>query len=134
MRRAVLALSILCSIPACAQSSSHREGPHGLEAWTVSQPEERLASQGPLPTELLIARKGRVIRRLRGGPFFWNLIFLQDGQQLAYTHGPLHFAMTCSLIQISTGRKIADHDCFSEQPDTAPLWVKQLLAAPDLQR
>ena len=116
---------------AAAQASAHRKGPNGLEGWVIRERIPTLEDQGPLPTSLVIARHGKVIRHLRmrrdGGPFYWNFVFWAGGEEVAFEQGPLHFNLTCTLMRIKTGERIQDYDCFSSPlSDDAPEWVKQL--------
>ena len=128
----VLAVTVV----AAAQATAHRGGPDGLEGWLVRERVATLENQGPLPTSLVIARNGRVIRRLSmqhdGGPFYWNFVFLPDGKQVAFEQGSLHFNLTCTLMNIETGEHIQDYDCFHTPiSNTAPQWVKRLEATPE---
>jgi hypothetical protein len=110
-----------------AQSESpHRKGPHGLEGWTLLVPIE---NQGDLPMTLVIAQDNKIMHKFPGDGFVWNWIFLNDGRQVAYESGPLHFALACVLVDVQTGKEQARFDCFSEPlPQNAPAWVKQLEA------
>lgn len=111
---------------AAQNESAHRMGPHGLEGWTLLVPIE---NQGQLPMTLVIARHKRIVHKFPGDGFVWSWIFLNDGRQVAYESGPLHFAMSCVLANIRTGKEQARLDCFSEPlPKNAPTWVKQLEA------
>jgi hypothetical protein len=53
-------------------------------------------------------------------------MFTPDGKQVAYESGPLHFSMSCVLVDIATGKQVGYFDCFQELPDGAPAWVKTL--------
>lgn len=107
-----------------AKESHHHAGPGGLEGWTVR---EEIEEQGMLPSGLVIARGGRVIRRIEGDPFVWSWMFVADGKQVAYQTGPLHFAMSCVLVDVSSGKQLAMQDCFAEPVRAnAPHWVKRL--------
>jgi hypothetical protein len=132
-------MSILFAIAvvAAAQATAHRAGPGRLEGWLVRERVETLENQGPLPTSLVIARDGKVVRRLSmqhgGGPFYWNFVFLPGGKQVAFEHGSLHFNLTCTLMDIDTGKDIQDYDCFhTPLSTTAPQWVRRLEATPQL--
>lgn len=103
--------------------SAHRPGPNGLESWTESY---RFADGQRYPTELVIARRGHVIRRIRGNPFVWKWMFWENGKQVAYESGSLHFNLNCTLVDIVSGRELATHDCFSELSEDAPKWEKAL--------
>ncbi len=106
---------------------THVRGPHNLEGWKRETVVETLEDQGPLPVELIVARGGHVLRRIKGDPFLWTWTFQSDGQRVAYETGPLHFSMTCVLMDISTGRRIEQYDCFHDPlPSGAPAWVRQL--------
>lgn len=78
--------------------------------------------------ELVIARKGRVIRRFNDGELIWQWMFWKDGEQVAFEEGPLHFGMACVLKDLKTGREIGNYDCYHELPKDAPDWVKALEA------
>ena len=53
-------------------------------------------------------------------------MFQNDGKQVAYESGPLHFSMTCVLADVATGRQVGTYDCFGELPADAPAWVESL--------
>ena len=108
--------------------SAHVSGPNGLEGWTLRNEVEGLESQGPLPMSLVIARKGKVLRRIAGDPFLWRWKFASSGKLIAYESGPLHFALNCALVDIASGKQVAQYDCFyaNELPLDAPQWVKEL--------
>jgi len=103
--------------------SAHRVGPNGLESWTESYP---FADGQSYPTTLVIAKGRHVIRRIKGDPFVWRWMFWENGKQVAYQTGSLHFNMSCVLVDISSGRQLANHDCYRELADTAPTWEKAL--------
>jgi hypothetical protein len=108
--------------------SEHRRGPHGLEGWTFSE----AISDRPgetFPFMLVIARDGRVIHQISGDPFVWQWIFVDNGREVAYESGPLHFGLQCSLADIKTGRKLASYDCFHGIPANAPAWLRKLETA-----
>ena len=114
------------------QESVHSKGPNGLEAWTVSKTVPTLEGQGPLPTRMVIARNGKTLRSVTGDPFLWTFVFEDAGKHIAYQTGPLHFAMTCVLMDIATGKELGTYDCFdSEKMDRAPVWVRTLVDKPD---
>ncbi len=124
--RFLLTATILSTTTLLAQTQSpHRRGPHGLEGWTRS---EDVEGQGMLPVELILARNGRMIRRINDGPFIWRWLFLHNGKQIGYETGPLHFSMTCVLVEVASGRQLATYDCFSELPQNAPRWVELMEA------
>jgi hypothetical protein len=139
MRKAAALLFLAMSAAAFAQPTKHRKGPDGLEGWLVLENLDTVLQQneGPLPTQLILARNGKVIRKLNGvgndGPFFWNFIFLPDGKRVAFSNGSLHFNEECTLMEIKTGKHLEDYDCYHDYPsDDAPDWVKQLKNAPEL--
>jgi len=106
--------------------SPHVAGPNGLEGWTLNVEVQK--GEGPLPISLVIARKSRVVRQIDGSPFVWKWKFESDGELVAFESGPRHFSMTCLLVNLRTGKQIADYDCFREPPQDAPAWVKELEA------
>ena len=109
--------------------SEHRPGPRGLEGWTLDGPIPDHPGE-KFPFTLVIARKGRVIRRFPGEGFVWRWKFLADGHQVAYESGALHFVLACVLADIETGKELSRYDCFPELPSDAPDWVKTLEANP----
>ena len=125
------ALCILAAVPAFAQTTAYDKGPGGLQAWTDDHHTREFRTNTE-PFGIVIARNGKVIRRIGehdGGPFFWNLMLLPDGKRIAYEHGPFHFAMNCTLMDIATGKHLQDYDCFSgDSIDNGPQWVKDLLS------
>lgn len=108
--------------------SEHRNGPHGLEGWTLSAPVAGAYDGEPIPFALVIAREGHVVRRIPGDPFVWQWIFLPDGRLVAYEAGPLHFSMSCVLFDLARGREVARVDCYHDLPSDSPDWVKALEA------
>jgi hypothetical protein len=111
-------------------ASAHRAGPAGLDSWTLKYGVPDL-NQGPLPGTLVVARNGRVVRRIEGDPFVWRWVFLDGGQQIAYETGPLHFGMSCVLLDLASGKRMADFDCYHDLPAGAPAWVSALENSPD---
>jgi hypothetical protein len=110
--------------------SEHRRGQHGLEGWTLNSPvPDSGYGDEQFAFTLVVARDGRVLRRIAGEPFVWRWMFWADGWQVAYEAGPFHFSMTCVLTDVRTGRKISSFDCYHELPANAPNWVKALEAA-----
>lgn len=106
-----------------AIQSAHVLGPNGLEGWTLSN---HVENQGPLPMSLVIARRGRVVRHITGRPFLWKWKFESNGELVAFESGPLHFGMVCVLVNIRTGKQVANYDCYRELPSDAPRWVQEL--------
>jgi hypothetical protein len=114
----------LAGAPERPTESPHRPGSNGLEGWTLNYEVE---GQGKLPTALVLARRGQIIRRIDGEPFVWKWIFLSDGKRVALEAGPLHFSMECVLVDIASGKEIEDYNCFSDPLSTdTPAWVKTL--------
>jgi hypothetical protein len=106
--------------------SPHRAGPAGLEGWTLNWalPDK---NQGRAAFTLVIARKGHILRRIEGGPTIWQWIFLSDGKHVALESGPLHFSMSCVLVDIASGKEVGSYDCYNHEgePDE-PAWAKEL--------
>ena len=119
------------TIPATERptESRHRQGPDGLEGWTLNY---ALPGHGSdrYPKTLVLARRGHIIRHIAGEPFVWRWIFWAGGRQIAYETGPLHFGMQCNLSDVTTGRKLATFDCFHGLPADAPQWEKALESRP----
>ena len=132
MARAIALLHACAfALTAHTQTTAYDRGPNGLEAWT----DDHHTRQFRINTEpfgIVIARHGKRIRsigRKDGGPFFWNLMLLADGKRIAYEHGPFHFVMTCTLMDIATGRKLEEVPCWTEEEiDADPQWVRDLEA------
>ena len=110
--------------------SPHIAGPHGLEGWTLDWPLPDDQNHGERrPFTLLIARRGHVVRRIKGGPLVGKWMFWADGRQVAYEEGSLHFNRWCMLVDVATGRQIASRNCFTEElPADSPGWEKALVA------
>lgn len=109
---------------AAQTESPHRQGPHGLEGWTLLVP---IDNQGDLPMTLVIARDKKILHKFPGDGFVWKWIFLDDGRQVAYESGALHFSMACVLADLRTGKEQARFDCFPNPlPQNAPAWVRRL--------
>jgi hypothetical protein len=108
--------------------SQHRRGPNGWEGWTLNDTLPDRPGE-TFPVKLVLAHNGRVVRQISDGPFIWRWIFIAGGKQVAYETGPLHFSMTCVLLETQTGKRLADHDCFGELPPNAPDWLEQLEAS-----
>lgn len=106
--------------------SAHRAGPNGLEGWTVIYPSPD--GRG-YPTTLVIAQRGHVVRRIQGDPLVWKWMFWENGNQVAYQTGSLHFNMACVLVDIASGRQLANLDCYRELAEDAPAWEKALQGA-----
>jgi hypothetical protein len=83
----------------------------------------RSEGAGPLPVRLVIARHGKVVRRIDGSPFVWR--FQADGRRVAYETGPLHFSMMCVLADIQSGKELERVDCY-RPPEHMPRWVEEL--------
>lgn len=103
--------------------SAHRAGPNGLEGWTENHP---LSDGQSYPTTLVIAQRRHVIRRIKGDPFVWRWMFRKNGKQVAYQTGSLHFNLSCVLVDLASGRQLANDDCYRELTDAAPAWEKAL--------
>lgn len=106
--------------------SAHVSGPNGLEGWTLSYVIEGVEDQGPLPTTLVISRNGKIVRRIHDEPFLWKWKFESNGKFVAYEKGPLHFSMDCELVDLASGKLIANYDCYHMSPPKVPHWVEEL--------
>lgn len=111
------------SLAAKPIESAHRAGPNGLEGWTVS---DQSADGQHIPTNLVIAQLGHVLRRIRGDPFVSRWMFWANGKQVAYVTGSLHFNASCTLVDIAPGRQLAALDCFRELDEDASRGEKYL--------
>jgi hypothetical protein len=119
-----LAQSQTTQVTSGPTESRHQHGPNGLEAWTLDYlvPGETES----YPEILVIARNGRILRKIDGNPFIWSWKFFENGQQVGYEIGALHFDVTCVLLDLSTGKHLANYDCYHELPKPIPSWVKEL--------
>jgi|GEM_PF-1309604 len=107
--------------------SEHIKGPNGLDSWTLNWPvPDSNYGNEPLPFTLVLARNGHKLHRIQGDPFVWKWMFWDSGHQVAYQTGPLHFSMTCVLIDVGSGRQVETVDCWQELPADAPDWAKAL--------
>src|ERR1700733_6616902 len=117
---AAVALTGMFSCATVAESV-HVQGPAGLEGWTELQ---TFANGDRASRTLVIARHGKLIRRISGDPFVWQWKFWENGQQLIFEAGPVHFGMTCVWIDLCTGRALESVDCYSNLPPAGNLdWV-----------
>lgn len=104
------------------------KGPHGLEGWTLNWPLKDSNDTEAYPLVLVIAKDGRTLQRIDGGPFIWKWMFWSDGRQVAYEAGPFHFSMACVLADTESGRQLAAFDCeYVDLPKDAPDWLKALV-------
>lgn len=102
----------------------HRTAPGGIEGWTLNGPIDLDGYRDDkFPFILVIARHGKVIHRLPGDGFIWQWAFLNDGQDVAWESGPLHFSATCYLYQIATWKELDEYDCYHNTPEPIPDWV-----------
>jgi len=102
--------------------STHSAGPNGLSGWTLRDNFDG----DELSTVLLIARQGKVVRRIQGNPIVWRWMFTADGKRVAYESGPLHYGLiTCYLTDIQSGKEVANFDC-SRNDSGIPNWVVRL--------
>jgi hypothetical protein len=106
--------------------SEHIAGPHGLEGWTLIGVLPDDSSHEQYPFTLVIAKNGKVLRKINGSAFIWRWIFWNDGRQVAYESGPLHFGMECELYDLKTGRVLHSVDCWRGIPGNAPAWLVAL--------
>ena len=107
--------------------SAHTAGPHGLEGWTLNSPLPGENNGDRYPFTLVIAQNGKVMRKINGSAaFIWRWIFWDDGRQIAYESGPLHFGMQCELYDLKTGKVLDSVDCWQGIPDNSPAWLVAL--------
>jgi hypothetical protein len=135
--RIVKALTIgAVTIPWIAQPSEkptqsrHKQGPNGLEGWTLNYTLPDYPGQ-QFPMTLVIARNGRILWRIEGDAFIWKWMFWEDGRQVIYESGPLHFGLSCVQFDLKKGHEISRFDCYQELPENAPAWAEALEAAPN---
>ena len=77
------------------------------------------------PLRLVIARRGRVIRRL-DITTIWKWTFWEGGQEVAVEAGPMHGSADCLLISVESGKNVGTFDHCSDDTSGAPEWVKAL--------
>ena len=108
-------------------ASSHCKGPDGLEGWKLLYrlPDNLYDPHERLPLALVLSNKGRVLHRIDGDPIIWDWFFV-DNQKVALETGPLHFGMTCELIDVQSGKVLESYDCYNETPSNPPDWVQTL--------
>jgi hypothetical protein len=106
--------------------SAHVAGPHGLEAWTIDSPIPDDSNHETYPFTLVVARKGKVFHKIQGDPFVWRWIFWDDGRQIAYESGPLHFVMMCELCDLNTGRVLDSIEGYQGVAANPPAWLVAL--------
>ena len=134
MRNLLLAASLIlaCGLAVPQSSdekpveSAHVAGPHGLEGWTLNGPIPDDSNHEKYPFTLVIARNGRIWRKIDGSAFVWRWIFWDDGRKVAYESGPLHFGMSCNLYELASGRILKSVDCWQGIPENAPGWLEAL--------
>ena len=113
---AVAIAFLLGTWSAAAGESEHIAGPKGLAGWKVTHV---LENDDEVSETLVITRHGRLIRKFHGDPFIWRWMFRDDGKSIAFESGPLHFGMTCVLIDLASGKELDRLDCFT-YPDNPP--------------
>jgi hypothetical protein len=111
----VALVALLGASHAAAQEPERVPGPNGLAGWKITHV---LENGNEVAETLVIARHGRRIREIHGDPFIWRWLFRDDGR-IAYESGPLHFSMSCVLIDAASGREVERVDCFN-YPDKPP--------------
>jgi hypothetical protein len=76
--------------------------------------------------ELDIWKRGRVIRRFSSEQAIQNWVFLNSGNEVAFTTAPLHGPeVYCTLFDVNSGRELA-RSATDHENNAAPDWVKQL--------
>ncbi len=122
----LIALAVI-SLEAAAQhtESTRCSGPHGLVGWTLDYPFPDRPDDH-YPRVLILSRNGRVMHRIEGEHYIWNWIFWADGRQIAYEDGPPHFIMRCILVDLTTGERVEDVNCFMPVPAGSPSWLTAL--------
>jgi hypothetical protein len=79
-----------------------------------------------IPGTLIIARRGRIIRRIEATPItFWSWNFWDGGKRVAYQVGSLHGETVCILADVRSGKELDrwSADC-QNLPEDAPAWVR----------
>lgn len=111
-------------------SSSHCQGPGGLEGWKLlyrlpDSPYDSPDRAGRLALGIEVRRKGRFVRRIYGNPVIWDWYFV-DERRVAFESGPLHFGMECDLVDVDSGKLVAHYNCYHHPPKDPPQWVQTL--------
>ena len=101
-------------------ASPHCKGPGGLEGWTLlyEMPDELYHSEDSgnrLPLALVVEKDGHSIRKIDGDPIVWKFVFVDD-QKVAIETGPLHFGMSCLLIDLKSGKPLEEENCYDDPP------------------
>ncbi len=73
---------------------------------------------------LVIYRNGRMIRTIRPDGFIRSWGFWNAGKHVAIYSGALHFAGFYTLVEVGTGRVVAESQ--DPQTDGSPDWVRSL--------
>ncbi len=81
----------------------------------------------PIPTELVIWRAGRILRRIHPGQAIFGWVFLNGGKEVAYHTAPLHGdeIYLCARLDLATGRQLESWSINDRKKGT-PDWVKLL--------
>lgn len=106
------------------KESAQVSGPHGLEGWTLESalPDSQYGKECFSAT-LVLARNGRVIRKIEAGDLIRNWIFWNEGRQVAIEEGVLHFRAEFVLKDVKTGRTIGTCISYHGLPKDVPDWV-----------
>ncbi len=98
------------------------------KGWMVEYPSPD-KGQSDVAGTLVIARRGRVIRRIEGDSTFWGWVFWNGGRSVAYETGPLHGATMCVLRDVRSGQVVEKMlgDC-QDATEEAPAWVRAVKA------
>lgn len=115
--------------PGKAVASPHCKGPDGLDSWALlyrPSGNDPSSESDRVPLAIVVARDGHVLRRIRGNAILWEWFF-PDDQRIAFEDGPRHFVMVCRLLDLASGKVLAEYDCFHSPPHP-PAWVQRLLA------
>jgi len=101
------------------------------KGWRVDVPwpdqEDTSQNWRTIGVSVVVARHGRVVRRIDGGVGIWDWDFWNGGRQVAIERGPVHGETGCDLIDIKTGKTVESWpgDCRQiSGTDNVPDWVK----------
>lgn len=112
-----------------------RIAPDGRSAGWLSL-EDGCCESYPLPTEIVLFRDDRIVRRMAGASAIWDWGFSADGQAIAWreraAHGP--GAILYRLVRVADGIELARFTCLPtwattgsaaarRDPGQVPAWV-----------
>lgn len=125
------------SAPSKAQKKTFRDSfrtaPDGVtRGWLVEEPVPN-ATDDPSQDwrryswRLVIARHGKVIRRVKSDQSFWSWNFWNRGREVVVQEGPLHGQSSFRRIDLRSGKDLEEWNGDVDDPKV-PAWVKAAAA------